>query len=118
MSEAILSALWIGTTLFFVFREIKAKEERKSHNYWLSELRECLHSIQNEFSRRCSEIVKDNLPDTIISKLQEEYINEVYKKVVSRKGEYFAKSLPDYIVKDYERNISEIADIYHNIYYK
>lgn len=118
MGEAILLALWVGTALFFIVREINAKGDRESHEYWLSELRECLHSIENEFSRRCLDITHDSSYAINISNLKEEYIKEVYKKVISRKGEYFLKTLPDYILTEYERNISEIADIYLNIYYK
>ena len=43
---------------------------------------------------------------------EKEYLNELYSKVVERKGKYFAKTLPDYVVKEYEVNISKIADIY------
>lgn len=118
MSEAILLSLWISTSLFFIIREIKAKSDKERHEYWLSELRECLHSIENEFSRRCFEITHDSSYGINIKNLKKEYIEEVYNKVVSRKGEYFLKTFPDYIVKEYERNISEIADIYRNIYYK
>lgn len=118
ITEAILLSLWMVTSLFFICRDIKAKSNRESHEYWLSELRECLHSIENEFSRCCLDITQDSSYDINISNLKEEYIREVYKKVISRKGEYFLKTLPDYIAKEYERNISEIADIYRNIYYK
>lgn len=118
MTEAILSALWVGTALFFIIREIKVKEHRESHEYWLFELRECLHSIENEFARLCLDIAYDSSYGINIEKLKNEYTEKVYNKVVSRKGEYFLKTLPDYIVKEYERNISEIADIYLNIYYK
>ena len=118
MSEAILLALWVGTALFFIVKEMKAKDDRESHEYWLSELRECLHSIENEFSRRCFEITYDSSYCTHIANLKNEYIEEVYNKVISRKGEYFLKTLPGYIASEYERNISEIADIYRNIYYK
>lgn len=118
MSEAILLALWIGTALFFIIWEKKARDDRESHELWLSELRECLHSIENEFSRRCLDITQDISYSINISNLKKEYIEEVYKKVISRKGEHFLKTLPEYIVKEYERNISDIADIYRNIYYK
>ena len=100
MSEAILLALWVGTSLFFIMREIRQKENRESHEWWLSELRECLHSIENDFSRCCLDITQDSSYDINISKLKEEYIREVYKKVISRKGEYFLKTLPDYIAKE------------------
>jgi pantothenate kinase len=122
MTEAILLALWLGTSIFFICREIKTKASRRSHEYWLSELRECLHGIQNEFSRRCYEITENAFSlhnyssyDTQISELKEEYINEVHNKIIARKGKYFLTTLPDHILEEYERNIAEIADIYHNI---
>lgn len=119
MSEAILLALWVGTSLFFVVGEIKAKENRENHELWLSELRECLHSIENEFSRQCLDITKSHQTYSSfleqICKLEEEYINEVYNKVTAKKGIYFVKTLPDFIIREYERNISETADIYRRI---
>ena len=120
MTEAILLILWIGTSLFFICKDIKEKSDRESHEYWLSELRECLHSIENEFSRRCLDITKKTNQTYSsfleeISELKEEYINDVCNKVTVKKGIYFLKSLPDFTIKEYERNISEIADIYRNI---
>ena len=58
MAEALLLVLWVGTSLFFIIREIKGKENRESHEMWLSELRECLHSIENEFTRHSQKITK------------------------------------------------------------
>ena len=119
MTEAIMLALWVGTTLFFVCREIKQKNDRESHEWWLSDLRDCLHSIEGEFRWRCQEIAEANQSqrdyDTYkaqIKELKKEYINELYNKVIEKKGKYFVKTLPDYIVKEYEANISKITDIY------
>lgn len=119
MTEAILLALWVGTTLFFICREIKQKSNRESHEWWLSDLRDCLHSIEGEFRWRCHEIAEVNQArrdyDTYkaqINELKKEYLNELYNKITERKGKYFVKTLPDYIVKGYEVNISKIADIY------
>ena len=120
MTEAILLTLWIGTSLFFICKDIKEKSDRESHEYWLSELRECLHSIENEFSCRCLDITKKTNQTYSsfleeISELKEEYINDVCNKLTAKKGIYFLKTLPDFTIKEYERNISEIADIYRNI---
>lgn len=119
MAEAILLALWVGTTLFFICREIKINGNRKSHEWWLSDLRDCLCSIEEEFRRRCQEIAEAyqlrrdyDLYNAQISELKKEYLNELYNKVVERKGKYFAKALPGYIVQEYEINISKITDIY------
>ena len=123
MVEALLLASWVGTALFFICREIKANDDRKSHERWISELRECLHSIENEFSRRCLDIVKKSRHNYSskyllqVSELRKEYINEVYNKVAAQKGEKFATILPDYILREYDRNISEIAEIYRYIFF-
>lgn len=118
MSEAILLAFWIGTTLFFICREIKAKDNRESHEWWISDLRDCLHSIENEFSRRCCMVAEQynySSYSTQITALKNEYINELQNKAVGRMGKYHLTNLPDYIVKEYERNISRIADIYYSL---
>ena len=119
MAEAILLALWIGTVLFFICREKKVNDKRESHEWWLSDLRDCLHSIEGEFRWHCQEIAEANqlqrdydLYNAKISELKKEYLSELYNKVIERKGKYFVKTLPDYIVKEYKANISKIADIY------
>ena len=119
MIEAITLAFWMGTVLFFICREIKKNDDRKNHESWLSDLRDCLHSIESEFRWHCKEIAEANqsqrdydIYNVQISELKKEYLNELYDKVIERKGKYFAKTLPDYVVKEYEVNISKIADIY------
>lgn len=119
MTEAIMLALWVGTILFFGIREYKERNQRESHESWRSELRDCLHGIEGEFRWRCQEIAEANQSqhdyDTYkaqIKELKKEYLNELYNKVIGKKGKYFVKTLPDYIVKEYEVNISKIADIY------
>lgn len=120
MTETIMLALWFGTVMFFVCREIKTKSNRESNEWWLSNLRDCLHRIEGEFRWRCQEIAEANQLqhdyDTYkaqINELKKEYINEqLYNKIIERKGKYFVKTLPDYIVQEYEVNISKIADIY------
>ena len=127
MTEAILSALWVGTALFFIIREIKVKEHRESHEYWLFELRECLHSIENEFKRKCQDIITNSFSGrnvsggVVIDKYYEEitalekaYKNNLYEMVVSRGWQYKITSVPEYLEKEYERNISEIADSFQH----
>ena len=117
MVEA-LWALWVCTTLFFICREIKKNDDRKRYEGWLSDLRDCLHSIEGEFRWCCQEIAEAqslrdyDLYNAQINELKQEYLNKLYNKVTERKGKYFVKTLPDYIVKEYEVNISKITDIY------
>ena len=124
MAEAILLLLWVGTFLFFGTREHTKEKQRESHERWLSDLRDCLHSIEGEFRWRCQEIAEANqlqrdydLHVTQLNELKKEYLNELYNKVIEREGKYFVKTLPDYIVKEYKANISKIADIYLDLGY-
>ena len=124
MVEA-LWALWVCTTLFFTIREIRAKEDRESHGWWISNLRECIHSIERHFSRDCEKIITDafsgrNIKGEIIideyrkeiTELKEEYINNLYEKIVVQKGKYSIKKVPEHLANEYKRNISDIADTY------
>lgn len=123
MVEVIALILWFGTTMFFICKEIKEKGDRDSHEFWLSELRECLHSIEREFSRECLNITSESLlkhdfSSTSFKRIRElknKYLDEVYDMVNKRKGKYFLKTIPDHAEREYERNLSEIADIYCDI---
>ena len=123
MVEAITLILSFGTIMFFVCKEIKEKDERDSRASWLSDLRECLHSIEREFSRECLDITKEALLKrdftydscNRIRAIKNKYLDEVYDMVIKRKGQYFLKTIPDYAEREYERNLSEIADIYCDI---
>lgn len=122
MTEAILLVLWAGTVLFFICREIKINNGRESHEWWLSDLRDCLHSIEGEFRWHCREIAEANqsqrdfdMYKAQINELKKEYLNELHNKIIERKGKCFVKTLPDYIVKEYEANISKTTDIYLNL---
>lgn len=127
MTEAILLALWVGTALLFICREIKTKEDRESHEWWLSDLRECIHSIERHFSRDCERIITDafsgrNIKGEIIigeyrkeiTELKKEYINTLYEKIVVQKGKHSIKTVPEHLANEYERNISDIADTYRH----
>lgn len=124
MAEAILLLLWVGTFSFFGIREYTKEKQRESHESWISELQDCLRRIENEFRRHCQEIAEASqaqrdydLYKTQINELKKEYLNELYNKVAEKKWKGFAKTLPDYIVKEYEANISKIADIYLDLGY-
>ena len=125
MSEAILLTLWVSTSLFFICREIKNKNDRESHEWWLSDLRGCIHSIERHFSRACEKIITDafsgrNVVGGIviddyrkaITELQNEYSNNLYKKIVALMGKYRIKSVPEPLENEYKRNLSDIADTY------
>ena len=119
MTEAIMLVLWFGTVMFFGIREYTKRNQRESHELWISELQDCLRRIESEFHRHCQEIAEASqaqrdydLYKTQINELKKEYLNELYNKVAEKKWKGFAKTLPGYIVKEYEANISKITDIY------
>ena len=123
MSEAILLVLWIGTVLFFIIREIKAKENKESHEWWISDLRDCLHRITSEFSRECYKIAEKALSQrnyssywSQISELKKEYVDNLYVKAAEKMGKYrLTTDIPEYIIREYERDISQIVDIHYNL---
>lgn len=125
MGEAILLALWVGTALFFTVRETKAKKDRESHEWWISDLRDCIHSVEGHFCRQCEKIITDafsgrNVKGEIIideyqeaiTELKDEYSSNLYEKVVDLKGKHEIKSIPEYLENEYKRNIFNIADTY------
>ncbi len=147
MTEAILLALWIGTALFFICREIKINDDRKSHEYWLSELQDCLHNIESEFRRQCQEqtkavflqyneqlnkiescctdFAKEHLISALLDDLREygnaideskkQYIDNVYDKVIAKgMSKYNLTTIPTYLMREYERNLTEIADTFRD----
>lgn len=63
MTEAILLILWIGTTIFLVFKIDKDKKERELHQRWIVESRACLRSVECEFRRRCRETTETYFPE-------------------------------------------------------
>lgn len=63
MVEAILLALWAGTALFFICRDIKSNNERKKHESWLSDCKDCLYSIECEYRHKCEELTDNYLAE-------------------------------------------------------
>lgn len=125
MAETILLVLWVGTSLFFICREKKASDDRESHEWWLSEVKECMHSIECNFRRDCKKIIdnafsKRNVIGGIIigeyrkeiTALEKEYKDNLNEKAIARKGKHSISSVPEYLEREYERNISEIADTF------
>lgn len=147
MTESILLALWVGTSIFFICREIKIKDSQRSHEYLLSELRYCLHRIQNEFRSQCQEhtkmfflhynerlnridscsggsveefLVRDLLDDirdyqSTIDKIKQQHIDNVYDKVQEKFNR--SSNIPEHLMKEYEQNIKDISDTFHNFGY-
>lgn len=145
MVEAILLVVCFGLFMFIGIRETKTRQDKENHAIWLSECRECTHSIENEFRRRCHEITENTISlyneyliyncvlieghphitqiNTVIyitdnhhkaiKELKDEYISESKKKIEQRQM-YGITSIPDHLAKEYEKNISEIAETYYN----
>ena len=122
MVEALLLVLWVGTSLFFIVREIREKNNRESHEKWLLEIISVTHGIGYEFRQECIEALdstRNIMGKLILDKyrkkiyaLQQEYTNNLYEKIserIARRGYYSVKSIPEYLEREYERNISDIA---------
>ena len=141
MTEAILLSLCIGTFIFFGCKEMKQRHDRESYEWWLSELKGCINCVEHEFSHRCFEITEntfsqyakrlDKLTPTAfdfqintlfdivnnhtdsIDELKEQYIDNLYDKVQEQK-KITVKTIPDHLIRDYEINLSKIADTHYH----
>ena len=125
MVEAILLVVCFGLVMFIGIRETKLRKDRESHEWWVSEVKECVHSIECDFRRDCEKIITTafsgkNVSGEIvigeyskeITALKSEYMNRLTEKAIARMGQYRITSVPETIAKEYERNISEIADTF------
>ena len=120
MGESILLLLWVGTTIFLGCKIGSDKKQREDHDWWLSDIKECIHSIQSDFKHNCEKITDDEFAQQKfdeyrysirIHELEEKYKNELTEKVIAQKRVTIT-TIPDHLVREYERNISNIADTF------
>ena len=117
MGESILLLLWVGTTIFLACKIERNKKAQESHEWWLSDLKGCIHSIESDFRQNCEKITEDEFArqrfdeyrySIRIRELEEKYKNELTEKVISQKRVTIT-TVPEHLVREYERNISIIA---------
>lgn len=120
MAEAILLILWVGTTIFLGWRIESDRKGRESHEWWLSDVKECLNSVQCEFWRRCQEIAEEEFSklrfneckySARIGELEKAYKEEAVEKVNAQKRIYIT-TVPEHLIREYNRHISDIADTF------
>lgn len=142
MGEAILLMLWFGFTLFLIIKEKHDRDTREGREWWISEVRECIHSIELEYQSKCEKITEkyfEKYIDVIglngyrliseerlnlilseyrsrINELKDDYLQSVIERIVERKGKYFITSMPAYLEKEYETDISRIADTFYEFH--
>lgn len=117
MGEAILLALWVGTSVFFICREEKAKNDRESHAWWLSDVRASIDTIECEFRRLCKKIAEEEFSkpsfneyrySSRIRELEEAYKTDLTNRIIAL-HRVRVTTVPDHLVREYEINISNIA---------
>lgn len=120
MVEAILFTLWVGTTIFLGCKIESDRKKRESHEWWLLEVKGCIHSIESDFRRNCEKITEDEFArprfdeykySIRIRELEETYKNELTEKVIAQKRVTIT-TVPEHLAREYERNISNIADTF------
>ena len=120
MGEAILLALWFGTTIFLGCKIEHDRRKRASHEWWISDVKDCIHSIESDFQWNCKKITEDEFARQRfdehryrirIRELEEKYKNELTEKVIAQKR-VTVTTIPEHLVREYERNISNIADTF------
>lgn len=118
--EAILLVAYFGLFMYVCIRDIKTHQDRKSHEWWLSDVRDCIHSVECEFRRNCLKIAEEEFSqqkyseykyNVRISELKEKYKEELTEKIVIQKRVNIT-TVPEHLIREYERNISEIADTF------
>ena len=120
MAEAILLVLWVGTTIFLGCKIDSDRKKRESREWWLSDVKGCIHSIESDFRRNCKKITEDEFAQQRFDKyrysirireLEEKYKNELTEKVIAQKCVTIT-TVPEHLAREYERNISNIADTF------
>ena len=104
------------------FKSEKEKEDRANHASWAFDVRAVIHGIEYEFRTECQDALdfeRNFMGKIIIDKyrqkiyeLKDEYKNSLYEKVVARMGKNRVGTIPEYLEREYERNISDIADTF------
>ena len=126
LATIIINAIMLGIFGVAIYKDIK-KKERENYAEWVSESISILHSIEYEFQSNCQKIITEaftgrNVMGGIVidkyheklSALKDEYTHNLDEKISERCHKYRTISVPKYLEKEYERNISEIADTFRH----
>lgn len=120
MGESILLVLWFGTTLYLGLKLDKERKDRENHEWWLSDVKDCIHSVEHEFQYNCEKIAMEEFSrqsfnkhkyDTRIRELEKSYKEDVTNKVIALKR-VRVTMIPEHIVREYNGNIEKTADTY------
>lgn len=113
MLEIILSLAAFSLIMYIIIHDYNTRQNKESHERWLSECKDCLHSIENEFRHRCEEITKESFSkytNTIYwcnldcKRLSGELLNLKYRIMFN-------------IAIDYKKEIDEAKQEYLNTLY-
>lgn len=69
MVEIILSIVAFALIMYIIVHDYNSRQNKASHERWISECNDCLHSIESEFRNRCEEITKESFS---------QYTNTIY----------------------------------------
>ena len=120
IGEVILLIICVGSWLFWGMKEHINRKKREGYEWWLSDIRECIHSIECEFRRNCQNIAKNRLSQKrlndfeyydAIRTLEKKYKEELTDRIIAQKR-VRVTTIPESLVREYERNISDIADTF------
>lgn len=105
--------------MYIGIRDYITRNERESHEWWLSEVKECMHCVECEFQMGCQLLAEKHLSHkrfneyaVKISELEALYKKDLTEKIIAQKRGIRVTTLPDHLVREYNRNISVIADTF------
>lgn len=120
MGTALLLVLWVSTTIFLCLKIESDRKKREQREWWLSDVKDCIYSIEREFQWNGKKITEDEFARPSfdehryrirIRELEEKYKNELTEKVIAQKR-VTVTTIPEHLVREYKRNISNIADTF------
>ena len=100
MGEIIMTAIAAALFLYIVIHDYNTRKNKESHESWLSECKDCLHSIESEFYHECRDLT---------DKYMAEYTNRVYH--CSHCDDHVRKFRTDLMMNASQEYLSAIAEL-------
>jgi hypothetical protein len=129
MSEAILGISCFALIMYIVIRDYKTRNDRENHEWWLSEVQLCIHSIECEFLHKCEKIAEEEFSKTTLNEyrysvrireLEEAYKVDLTDRIIAL-HRVRVTAVPDHLEQEYLRNISDISSTFRyfgNLYHQ
>lgn len=133
-----IGCMFLLALFLLCFYYDRKEKKRKEHEDWIYDCRQCLFRIANSFRRDCHAIAEDafakytnilqhksyrHMPDYMtnsflsdylesLDSLKEDYLGNVPDKVKETMRYYTFTSIPDFLIEEYSKLISDIYNTF------